>query len=225
MCSRLARKLHLNTPDIALVEIGNHPINPDQIKYHYKLGSGLMVFGSKRLEKADEISQHNFIINKHDFNRLEYPLHILRIGMFDLWIGNRDRRGDNFNLFLSQAQKQKLYVFDHFEAFAKITESSQNDIPFDVDAFKRLLGTSYGYEMLQWIKMDDLKHEMNKFLNLIKEIDADAFLASVVNELPSAWDVSDKTINYIKRFLLSDKRQNRIKAAIRSYIKYLPSKL
>jgi hypothetical protein len=98
VCSRLARKIDLNTPEIALVKIGDHPIDTNRIKFHYKIKPGLTVFGSKRQKHVKEISQHNFIVSKHDFNQLEYPPHILRIAMFDLWVGNKDRRADNFNL-------------------------------------------------------------------------------------------------------------------------------
>lgn len=223
LCHRLAKKLHLNTPEIALVEIGSHPVST-AIIHHEKLKSGQIVFGSKRLEKAEELSQHNFVINKYDFNRLEYPPHILRIGLFDLWIGNKDRKGDNFNLFLTQGKLQKLYIFDHFEAFAKITENDQNEISANVDIYEGFLGYSYAYEMLGWVDKDDLEHEMNEFLNSIRSFDVKEVLDSVVNDLPNRWNIADKTIDYMARFLKSEDRIHLIEAEAQSFLEYLPSK-
>lgn len=214
----------MNTPEIALVKIGDHPIDTNRIKFHYKIKPGLMVFGSKRQRRVKEISQHNFIVSKHDFNQLEYPPHILRIAMFDLWIGNNDRRGDNYNLFLSQAKKQKLYVFDHFEAFEKITETNKSNIPLNTDAYKGILGTAYGYEMLQWVKRSELKHELKKFRSFIETFDVNRFINSVLTELPQEWKLSEETIRYVKSFLTSDKRINLINKEISNYLEYLPSK-
>jgi hypothetical protein len=81
LCSHLAWHLHLNTPDIALVKIGDHPVSEDDIIYHNRIVNGQKVFGSRKLEKVNELSQHNFIFDKHDFNRLASPIHILRIGL------------------------------------------------------------------------------------------------------------------------------------------------
>lgn len=224
LCTRLAERLHLNTPDIALVEIGTHPISEDDIIHHDKLIRGQQVFGSKKLEKAEELSQLNFVFNKHDYNRLEYPPHIIRIGLFDLWIGNTDRRGDNFNLFLSQAKKQKLYIFDHFEAFHKIAENEQNDIPVAIDVYNGFLGSKYAYEMLGWVEKRDLIQEVGDFLDYITNFDVNDLVDSIIEDLPANWQIKDITINYIKRFLESRHRIKQIEEGVINYIEYLPSK-
>jgi hypothetical protein len=225
VCSRLARKLHLKTPDIALVEIGKHPIDPDEIDFHQAIKPGTRAFGSKGIENASELNQLQFVFNKHDFNRLENPIHILRIVMYDLWIGNTDRSSDNFNLLISQGKKQNFYVFDHFEAFAKISDNRQQNIPKQVDALKGFLGTKYGYEMLCWIPKDELKHERDKFLNFVHRFDIDDFLEAILEVLPQSWKVKDKTISYIHRFLTDKQRLHLIEQEINKYIKYLPIKV
>jgi hypothetical protein len=224
LCTRLAQRLHLNTPEIALVEIGNHPISADDIIHHDKLHEGQKVFGSKKLEKAEELSQLNFVFNKHDFNRLEYPPHILRIGLFDLWIGNTDRRGDNFNLFLSQAKKQKLYVFDHFEAFNKIVDNVQNDIPQEINVYNGFLGSKYAFEMLGWIDRAELEQEVADFLDYVHDLDVSNFLDTIIDDLPPNWQIDNETIHYITRFLRSEVRIELIEEGINNYIEYIPSK-
>lgn len=224
VCHELAIRLHLNTPDVALVKIGRHPVDKERIVHHEKFKAGIRVFGSKGLNKADELSQLNFTLNKHDFKRLECPPHILRIGLFDLWIGNADRKGDNYNLFLSQGRKQKIYVFDHFEAFAKITENSQTDIPEAVDVWQGILGTNFGYGMLQWVKKEALIHETNSFIQSIRSMDIQDLLTSVLKAVPESWRIKDKTIRYIQRFLTNGRRLKLIEADVNTYINYLPLK-
>lgn len=224
LCTRLAQRLHLNTPEIALVEIGNHPISEDDIIHHDKLIEGHKVFGSKKLEKAEELSQLNFVLNKHDFNKLEYPPHILRIGLFDLWIGNTDRKGDNFNLFISQTKQQKLYVFDHFEAFNKIVDSVQNDIPLEIDVYSGFLGSKYAFDMLGWVDKTDLEHETEYFFDYIADLNVRELLDTIIEDLPPNWQIDEETIRYIVRFLTSDARIDHIKEGINNFIEYLPSK-
>lgn len=224
ICSELARKMNLNTPDVAIVEIGNHSIEFNNIIHHDRFKVGQKVFGSKRLEKADELSQLNFVYDKYDFNKLENPAHILRIGIFDLWIGNRDRKEDNFNLFLSQAKQQKYYIFDHFEAFNKLTENDQIDIPLNLDAYEGFLGSTYAYEMLGWVKKVELYEELEHFIKYLDTFNVSNFLNSVLKEIPISWGIKDETISYIERFLTSEKRIERIQKQVTDYIQYLPSK-
>ncbi|MDZ7690748.1 MAG: HipA family kinase [Balneolaceae bacterium] len=224
LCTRLAQRLHLNTPEIALVQIGNHPISEEDIIHHDKIVEGQKVFGSKKLEKAEELSQLNFVLNKHDFNKLEYAPHILRIGLFDMWIGNTDRRGDNFNLFLSQAKKQKLYVFDHFEAFNKIADNVQNDIPLEINVYNGFLGSNYAYEMLGWVDKAELEQEVADFLDYIDDLNVSELLDTIIDDLPPNWQIANETIRYIARFLTSEVRIELIEEGINNYIEYLPSK-
>jgi len=84
VCNILARELNLNTPEIAFVEIGNHPIDPDKYIHADCLKRGKIVFGSKQVENSSELTELNFVVDKHDFNRLASPRDILRIGMFDV---------------------------------------------------------------------------------------------------------------------------------------------
>lgn len=224
LCTRLAQRLHLNTPDIALVKIGNHPIDENNITYHDRIVPDQKVFGSKKLEKAEELSQLNFIINKHDYNKLEYPPHILRIGLFDLWIGNTDRKEDNYNLFLSQAKKQKFYVFDHFEAFNKIVDNPQTDIPIEINVYNGFLGSNYAFEMLGWVDKATLKQEVEDFLDYIVDLDVSDLLDTIIEDLTPNWQIDDETIHYILRFLTSEARIEHIEEGINNYIEFLPSK-
>lgn len=225
VCHYLARKLNLPTPDIAYVRIGNHPV-PEGIKHREKLVEGKIVFGSRKVQNLeDELTKLDFILSKHDFNRLEYPAHLLRIGLFDLWVGNNDRTEENYNLFLTRGKKQKLVVFDHFEAFNKISERALTEIQTEIDVYeKAFLSSSYPYEMLGWVSKTQMKHELESFMDNIREFDLEEQIRDIADTFPGKWNVKEETIQYILRFLSSEERLARMEEEVKNYIKYLPEK-
>lgn len=225
VCHFLAKRLNLETPDIAYVKIGNHPV-PKNYQYTSSLKEGKIAFGSRLVRNAeDELTKLEFIFNKHEFNRLEFPEHLLRIGLFDLWIGNNDRSVDNYNLFITRGKTQKLVVFDHFEAFNKIAEHTFEKINTEIDVYSNgFLSTTYAYEMLGWVSKEGLKNELSNFFSTIENLDLDNLLLLISETYPPGWDDDRSTVDYIKRFLSSKKRLDAIQAQVADYINYIPEK-
>jgi hypothetical protein len=90
-------------------------------RYNTMNFNSVTFFGSLLQEPATEIEVYNTILkNKHDFNKYENPTDFLKIGVFDYWIGNKDRRGSNPNILVKQSQdgKFELLPIDHTQAFA-----------------------------------------------------------------------------------------------------------
>ncbi|MDN6316893.1 MAG: hypothetical protein L0J59_05330 [Lactococcus lactis] len=78
-------------------------------------------FGSQQKLYTTEVEVYNTILkNKHDFNKYSNPLDFLKIGVFDYWIGNMDRRGDNPNILLNETEVGtfEFLPIDHTQAFA-----------------------------------------------------------------------------------------------------------
>ncbi|MCC5941853.1 MAG: hypothetical protein JJU37_09960 [Balneolaceae bacterium] len=222
VCHFLAKRLHLETPEVAYVEIGNHPV-PEDFQYSDHISQGKIVFGSKKVHNAkNELTQLEFVFSKHEFNRLEYPEHLLRIGLFDLWTGNNDRTAQNYNLFITRGKTQKLVVFDHFEAFNKIAEHSFENINTEIDVYSDgFLSTVYAYEMLGWVSKENLMKELDDFFSTIENLDLNELLQSIRETYPPGWDDDFKAIDYINRFLSSEKRLEEIRTQVADYINYL----
>jgi hypothetical protein len=225
VCHFLAKRIHLETPDIAYVEIGNHPV-PENFQFRNHMRHGKIAFGSKKAQKVvNELTQLDFIFSKHEFNRIEFPEHLLRIGLFDLWIGNNDRSAQNYNLFLTRGKTQKLVVFDHFEAFNKIADHSLKKISTEMDVYSNgFLSTNYAYEMLGWVSKGNLYDEMENFFTTIDDIDINQLLRSICQTYPKTWNVDEDPMDYILRFLTSEERLQEIRDQVTDYIKYLREK-
>lgn len=143
-----------------------------------------------------------------------------------MWIGNNDRTEDNYNLFLTRGKKQKVVVFDHFEAFNKITDYSLNEVNVEIEIYdKGFLGSKYAYEMLGWVKKDDLKREVDSFIDHVENLDIRAEIEEIGDTFPDEWKVNSEVTDYIVRYLSSTERLNNAVEEVNNYIKYLPEKL
>ena len=59
----------------------------------------VIFFGSILEESTTEVEVYSTILkNKFDYNKYKNPTDFLKIGAFDYWIGNMDRRGSNPNI-------------------------------------------------------------------------------------------------------------------------------
>lgn len=125
ICSLLLQKLNLPTPEIALVEITeNSYLNEDLKRNRSFISPGVICFGSKDLKNAQLVTELDKIQSKEDFELFENPDDLIRIAIFDLWVGNTDRGkgsiqyspgpSNNYNLLTSSEEgKKKIFAFDH----------------------------------------------------------------------------------------------------------------
>ena len=109
--AHLARRFGLALPDFAILHVSQEFQNQADGSWLFDLGSGL-VFGSKALDAANEISMLNVSVMDDDLKR--------DIVAFDLWIKNGDRtlsdQGGNPNI-LWDARRERPYIIDHNLAF------------------------------------------------------------------------------------------------------------
>ncbi len=222
VCYLLAKKLHIETPEHVYATVGQHSISQNIIHREH-LGAGIVTVGSAQYPPASvkEITKLDFVINKHSFNSLKNPLQILRIGIFDCWVGNFDRKEDNYNLFLSTDRQQELIIFDHFEAFNNISNNPNTTIETDIHVINSgFLISKYALKMLHFLNKTKLKDELEHTYKLIESIDIDATLNNLYETFPDSWNVSSKTISYIKDFLTNKDRLRNLKESLEYYIKY-----
>ena len=80
----------------------------------------VLFFGSLFQESTTEIEVYNSALkNKYDYNKYKNPTDFLKIGIFDYWIGNKDRRGSNPNILIKETidGKFEFLPIDHTQAF------------------------------------------------------------------------------------------------------------
>lgn len=77
-------------------------------------------FGTKFLQFTTEIDFYNLSLkDKRDYKKYQNPLDIVRIGIFDKWVANTDRRSDNSNILMdTSTEKFRFIPIDNTQAFA-----------------------------------------------------------------------------------------------------------
>lgn len=118
VCQRLARQLLIKTPEIAIVNVIEGAFDQNQlIRNEHYFVPGISAFGSKAVFGTNLLGSYNSIPDKHTFNLYANPFDLIKIGIFDLLVDNRDRTEDNFNILKTQEAPIQLYAFDHFFCF------------------------------------------------------------------------------------------------------------
>ncbi|WP_192499683.1 HipA family kinase, partial [Flavobacterium sp. PL002] len=77
-------------------------------------------YGSKFLPNTTEIDLYNLTLkDKHDYKKYQNPLDLIKIGVFDKWIANMDRRKDNPNILIDSSNvKYRFIPIDNTQSFA-----------------------------------------------------------------------------------------------------------
>lgn len=81
-------------------------------------------FGTKFLHSTTEIDLYNLNLkDKRDYNKYQNPIDLIKIGVFDRWIANMDRRSDNPNILMdTSTEKFRFIPIDNTQAFACQTD-------------------------------------------------------------------------------------------------------
>ncbi|MGB0929973.1 MAG: HipA family kinase [Chitinophagales bacterium] len=93
ICSILLRELGIPTPEIAFVEVMKDSYDKgslDRNRLYTK--PGITCFGSKELANAQLVTELDKISREEDFEAYRNPQDLIRIAIFDLWVGNTDTR-------------------------------------------------------------------------------------------------------------------------------------
>lgn len=89
-------------------------------RYNNLIFDDVLFFGSLFQPSTTEVELYNTTLkNKYDYNKYLNPTDFLKIGVFDYWIGNMDRRGSNPNILINQTYNGKFEFLpiDHTQAF------------------------------------------------------------------------------------------------------------
>lgn len=92
--------------------------NDTDVRYNKFDFDNKIFFGVERFE-ATELELYNSLLkNRNDYNKYCNPTDLIKIGIFDQWIGNNDRRIENPNILLKYNGSAFDFVaIDHTQAF------------------------------------------------------------------------------------------------------------
>jgi len=225
ICTYFLKCWNLYPPDIALIRIDKdvlqqYQINNPPLSNRYKSISfeKEILFGSKRIKPVIELDRFiKKVDKKRDFNQFRAPLDIIKIGVFDKWIANKDRKLDNPNILIGSQSHLEFHPIDHSAAWAYISHPKEiTHAKLYLEEKFRILNAPLIKSIAKFAKPEDLK-------NLQIEIDEGIHttienLDFIFEQVPKEWGFSSKGKLQLKN-ILSDEQRN--KETVKFYLSYI----
>lgn len=226
LCAYFAKCWELKVPDFALVNIGDEVVENfekenQNLSNRYKIDSFKDVdfFGSEQKNPAFELDKYIKSVSKVESKHFKSPLDLIKIGIFDLWVGNKDRKPENPNILIGGIDGSfDFHPIDHSAAFAYCSDYNEvNDgILFLQDKYRILL-----IDLIKTFAnfpppsaVSSLKDEILQNMEVTI-----ANLDFIFEQVPKEWGLSKRSKKHLKEFLSDQERNIRIASTYLEYLK------
>lgn len=218
ICAYFAKCWQLSVPEFALIEIGL-----DVFQNFIKEGGALsgpfksdllvdrIFFGSKEISNAIEFEQYmGSISKKRDLKLFKSPLDLIKIGVFDFWVGNVDRKPRNPNILLgSDSGLFDFHPIDHALTFANQSNyRNVTDIVLRFDDDFSILKVPFVKSLINFVSspvLQKIEFEILEGMNkTIHELDF------IFSQVPPEWGLSRREKSHLKNFFSDKSRNERI---------------
>lgn len=224
LCAYFAKCWSLNVPDFCLIHIPNEVVTSYinsgvKLSNHYKNDfQKNVLFGSKQIWPAIEVDGFLRIKKKSELKQFTKPIDFLKIGAFDLWIGNKDRKPENPNVLIGNSEELfEFHPIDHVAAFAY--HENYNDIRgihLYVEMKDCIVSTDLAKTICRFVGKEEkikLKADLdNCILESIKHLDL------IFDQVPRSWGLSKRSKDKLKAFFSDDERNKEIVERFLSYL-------
>jgi hypothetical protein len=222
LCAYFAQCWDLKVPPFALVTISdivikNYISEKGNLSSRYEstsFGDNLF-FASQIIEPVIELEKY-LLTNQQSLKTFHKPQDLIKIGVFDFWIGNKDRQPSNPNVLISGVgQKFNFHPIDHTAAFAYLTDYKKViDILLSIEPKNNILSSPIVCYISNFVGAEaygDLKEEILGGIEVVLQS-----IDFIFEQVPSSWGFSKKQKAHLKQFLSDKERNERI---VNSYLK------
>lgn len=192
---RLAMAWHLNTPDIALVNI--RPAHWEGVNLSHNLSAPAI--GFHWLDSVVDITPSTYAIVPANTETLRQ---LMKIALFDFWMANEDRNANNANLMYDIVREQLVSIdygcilntatFDY-----PLSQLTSTDTILWSDLFRHLVQSTDRQTVLSIA--DRLKADYNGCLSRSSQAVAD-----IIEDMPQEWKVPAETVSEKLRQLFDE---------------------
>jgi hypothetical protein len=168
-------------------------------------------FGSKFVNNAIDVNALLVTDKKKAYKKLNNPLDVFHITLFDTWVENDDRKPTNYNLIL-EPYKNKFNVLPIDNAFICSIMSYQDlDSRFvSVSANEHLLVSDLGYLIKKNTAIDEdfMNNEREYFYICIERCEQG--FDKYMNQLVGFYGIDSDLIRSLKEFLFNKERNRKV---------------
>ncbi len=168
-------------------------------------------FGSSFFKEIIDINNFGLNYTSDFFKRLNNPLEVLRIALFDAWVENDDRKPTNYNMLLvKDTGKYKAVPIDHSFIFETISHSFLDPSLFVAKDNDHLLEAGFGFFVKKQFTINErfVENERSYFLSSIHS--CQKYFFTFAKELQIYYDFSDADIEKISLFLFDETRNQQV---------------
>jgi hypothetical protein len=172
---KLAQLLSLPVVPFEVVKISDDFIkaNPIFLKHKFQAGNQ---FASLYIDNCIHLSK-----DSPNQVKIKNRDHLAGILVFDLWIGNTDRKEGNVLLQPLENGEYYLHMIDHGRIFA--------DAKWTIKTLKKKPKMAVDHRVHKWFVSQSQKEEIHKAIETILAL-PDEKISEVINSIPDDWDVS-----------------------------------
>ncbi len=218
LCNYFLQCWDISVPEHALINFDNVLIEQyleegqtiDKRYYDFKFTNHIF-YGTKFLPSTTEIDLYNLTLNnKYDYNKYQNPLDLIKIGVFDEWIANMDRRSDNPNILIDTSTPKFSFVpIDNTQAFA--CQSNYKGLKLAIMNRvnnKSILNTPITKSICKFADPEKLSNLDNEIINNIEN--TINLIEPIFQNIPSYFGLSKKGKEKIKAILSNKERNNSV---------------
>jgi hypothetical protein len=128
LCSYLLKLWEIPVPEFASITLDPSLISENGFSHFHKAHFYRNItFGSKWLDDGIEMAAFIRIQNKVGLRKFKNPFDLIKIGLFDIWVENTDRKPTNNNiLFSTSGNHFTILAIDHAFTFDSVSYSDLN---------------------------------------------------------------------------------------------------
>jgi hypothetical protein len=214
LCAYLLKLWSIPVPEFAVVTLdpgllGGRDFSDFHKPYFYQN----ITFGSLCLDKAIEMG-HQRVRSKHDLKKFNNPEDLLKIGLFDIWIENTDRKPTNNNVLLSiTGNHLTLNAIDHAFALDSLSYSDLNS-DYIVNTWNdNILETDLAKDILSILKKehgwkDRIARFGENYYICIEKCKQN--FDSIVKYIPDELGFDSALSKFVRDFLFNKSRNNNV---------------
>jgi hypothetical protein len=202
--------------DIPVPQFASIRLDPELVKgdgfsnFHKPRFYENITFGSKWIENGIEMASYIRIQNKSGLRKFKNPFDLIKIGLFDIWVENTDRKPTNNNILFSLSGNQlTIIAIDHAFTLDSISYSDLNPA-YIVNTYNdNILETELAKDMLSIKKKDPdwqewvRQFEDNYYICIEK---CKQNFESIVSFVPNELGFDSNLSKFVHDFLFNESR-------------------
>lgn len=205
----------LKTPNIAILDFPKDLLLPEYSKSHHDpVFYEKPIFGSKWEKDAFDSNKFFNLKTKYDIRDFNNPLDVFKIGLFDIWIENDDRKPSNQNILFQEDENQKFNIIpiDHCYIFS--TMNYQDLLPENFCPIfnENLLVTDLAKSLKK------TKHKNRNWDTEDKDYfylcisNCEKYFDEIIRYIPVEWNFTEVDTKSLKNLLFDQERNKKVLA-------------